>query len=327
MIIQKKNESEASFNIPEKIHLNLLVDIQKLVFGKFIAYGVNGQIILKDQKLMMDQINVRSMKGSVTMSGILDASKKDDFLFSCSADIRNVDIKELFYEFDNFGQNSLIHENLRGKLSADDVLFAMRFDQKLRIDMNSVFAMADITINKGELINYAPMQSLSRFLKVEDLSHITFSSLKNTIEIKNKLIYIPDMEINSSAFKIEASGEHQFDNFINYRIKILLSELLANKAKAAKKENKEFCVIEDDGLGRTSLYVLITGTVDNPVFKYDKKTVKEKIVADFKKEKITLKKVLNKEFGWFKNDSSIKKDTLLKKSDKLIIEWDEEDEK
>ena len=273
---------------------------------------------------MADKLTFHSMKGNIAISGIIDGNKPGEFLLSCSADIDKVDIKDLFYQFDNFGQEDLTDKNVKGELSADEVLFSMRFDPGFKIDKNSIFAMTDLTISKGELNDYAPMQSLSKFLKVDDLSHIIFSNLTNTIEIKDQQIHIPEMNIKSNAFDIMASGIHGFDNHINYKIKILLSELLAKKAKAAKKENEEFGVIEDDGLGRTSLYISITGTVDEPVFKYDKKRVKEKIVTEFHNEKNNFKKALNKEFGWFKKDSAVVNDTVKKKEKKLIIEWDED---
>ena len=149
------------------------------------------------------------------------------------------------------------------------------------------------------------MKGLSKFLKVADLNDVKFATLHNQIEIKNRTIYIPAMEIKSSAINIVASGEHTFDNVINYRLKLLLSDVMAQKAKRAKPENEEFGVVEDDGLGRTTLYVLITGTVDNPVYKYDAKGVKAKIAVGFVKEKQNLKSILNDEFGWFKKDTSV----------------------
>jgi len=64
---------------------------------------------------------------------------------------------------------------------------------------------------------------------------VKFATLKNQIEIKDKVISFPAMDIKSSAINIQASGTHTFDNVINYRLRILLSELLSKKARKAKK--------------------------------------------------------------------------------------------
>jgi hypothetical protein len=111
------------------------------------------------------------------------------------------------------------------------------------------------------------------------------------------------MEIRSTALNLNASGQHSFSNEIDYRLTLMLSELLARKAKASKPENEDFGVVEDDGLGKMTLFIKVTGTVDNPKFTYDRKGLKEKINQDLKQEKQTLKEVLREEFGWFKKDS------------------------
>ncbi|MBC8146518.1 MAG: hypothetical protein H8E98_00865, partial [Bacteroidetes bacterium] len=167
--------------------------------------------------------------------------------------------------------------------------------------------------------------------------HIKFAILKNQIEIKNQIIKIPMMEINSSAINIVASGSHSFNNDIDYHLQLLLSDLLTKKAK---KHNSDFGEIEDDGLGRTKVFILVTGTVDNPVYKYDRKGVKEKLKTDIKTEKQNIKQILNSEFGWFKKDTTIiqkektekqkekqkEKDKLKKQEEgKFIIEWDEDE--
>ena len=101
--------------------------------------------------------------------------------------------------------------------------------------------------------------------------------------------------------------------------------MLSKKAKRAKKQNDEFGTIADDGLGRTDIFLSMTGTVDNPIIKYDPKSAIQSIKQDLKAEKQTLKSILKEEFGLFKKDTAIK--NKVKKSNdkntKFIIKWDE----
>lgn len=325
---------------PDKIEFKLNVDIGKLTFKKFTATNIIGKVKLKSKQLLADPLTFNSVDGSIDGLVMVDGSESGKLLISCDASIEDVNIKKLFYEFGNFGQNSMKDENLEGITTAD-VQFAGVWSDYLIPDMDKMYAKADIEIEKGRLLNYEPMKGLSTFLKVSDLNDVKFSTLHNQIEIKNKTITIPAMEIKSSAIDIIASGEHSFDNVIDYHVQVKLSDLLAQKAKKAKPENEEFGVVADDGLGKTSLFVLITGTVDNPVYKYDAKGVKAKLVVNFIKEKETLKTILNEEFGWFKKDTSvikkkeenkIKTPIKNKKEDNrekqegngFIIEWEED---
>ena len=70
----------------------------------------------------------------------------------------------------------------------------------------------------------------------------------------------------------------------------------------------------------------MTGTIDNPVIKYDSKSAIQNVKQDLKVEKQTLKVILKEEFGLFKKDSSLNKKTF-KEDPKFIIKWEEEDKK
>ena len=334
------HDTAYKLSFSDKLDLKLNINIGKLDFKKFNATGISGKVRMKNKQLLINPLTFSSMDGETEGLVMIDGSQKEKLLISCDAKIKNVNITKLFYEFGNFGQNSMKDENLKGIVTSD-VQFAGVWSNDLKPDQDKIYAKADIKIEEGELLNYAPMKGLSKFLKISDLSDVKFTTLHNQIEIKNRTIHIPAMEIKSSAIDIVASGEHTFDNEINYRLRILLSELLAQKAKKAKKENEEFGVVEDDGLGKTTLYILVTGTVDNPIYKYDAKGIKAKIAVNFIKEKQTLKTILNEEFGWFKKDSTVvnktneqknkvkpknkeKEDLKKQEEGKFIIEWDDE---
>ena len=194
------------------------------------------------------------------------------------------------------------------------------------MDLNTLYSGIDLNIENGELNNVEAMKSLSRFIDLKELENIRFATLKNQIEIKKQMIYIPKMEVKSSAIDLTASGTHSFDNRINYRIKLALNDLLARKAKKAKKENDEFGEIADDGLGRTNLFLLMSGTVEKPIIKYDSKSAVQHVKQDLKLEKQTVKSLLNDEFGMLKKDSALPR----KKTNTPVrtkIRWDEADKK
>jgi hypothetical protein len=231
----------------------------------------------------------------------------------------------MFDSFENFGQTSVTDKNLKGIATAK-IQFASIISPELIVDMDKLFAGIDMTIENGELNNVESMKSLSRFIELKDLENVRFSTLKNQIEIKNQVVNIPKMEVKSNAINITASGTHTFNNEINYKIKLSLNELLSKKAKQAKKQNDEFGEVADDGLGRTNIFLSMTGTVDKPVIKYDSKSAIQNLKQDLKVEKQTLKTILKDEFGLFKKDSTFNSKKPATDT-KFIIKWEEADKK
>ena len=125
---------------------------------------------------------------------------------------------------------------------------------------------------------------------------------------------------------IDLWGKHTFRNEIDYHIQLLLSELLANKKRANKQLDEEMEVMENDPENRRSVFIVMTGTVDNPIIKYDRKGLKQKIGEDIKAEKQSLKQILKEEFGLFKKDSTLLKSDKPKAENKFKIEYGENKE-
>jgi hypothetical protein len=167
------------------------------------------------------------------------------------------------------------------------------------------------------------MMKLSRFIEIEELENIKFSTLTNEIFIRNNEVVIPKMDIASTAADITASGVHGFSKNFTYKVKIAMSELRSKKSEKLQEQKSEFGVIEDDGLGKVYIYLIIDGTPEETNIKYDRREAIQSVRENLKEEKNKLKKLLNEEFGLFKRDSSLNIDPGEKDTVDFFINWDE----
>jgi len=304
----------------DKLQMAVEVQVDHIHFEKFTARKLHGKVQLTNQVLSAPALHLNTMEGGIVLSGSVNASRRDSILVSAEADIKKINITQLFYQMGNFGQDIVQEKNLKGAVTAD-IRFASTWSSALVCNTNKVYVSADILIDNGELIDFEPTMALSKYVKGADLKNIKFSTLKNKVEIRNRTIHFPMMEVNSSAMNITASGTHTFDNIVDYKIRLLLSQLLGKKVK---EQNTEFGMIEDDGLGRTSIFLRMHGPMRNPKFSYDNKSVEDKMVEDIKGEKTNLKKVLNNEFGWFKKDTAVaKKQPDKPKLEEIEIDYED----
>ncbi|HET8963932.1 MAG TPA: AsmA-like C-terminal region-containing protein, partial [Chitinophagales bacterium] len=276
-------QSKYKLKFSEHINVNLNSEIERLQFRNFEATDIKGIVKLKDKKLVVDPIILSTMNGSITTSGLVDGSDSSKLIVTCFSDVNRINISQLFYEFENFAQSTITNKNIKG-MATFKIRFSAELTPELSMNMNTLYSAIDLSIENGELNNVEAMKSLSRFIDLKELENIRFATLKNQIEIKNQMIHIPKMEVKSSAIDLTTSGTHSFDNKINYRIKLALNDLLAKKAKKAKRENDEFGEIADDGLGRTNLFLLMSGTVEKPVIKYDSRSAVQHVKQDLKSE-------------------------------------------
>jgi hypothetical protein len=311
--------------IPENINISLGLNVKKLRFRKFKAQDISGKLIVRNKSIVVKYGSFSSMDGHTDIEGRIDGSNPAKLVLTCDADIQKVDISKLFYEFGDFGQDNITYRKLKGKVTAK-VFYESSFSNTLKIYPESVNTVGDITIENGELINYTPLFKLGRYLRNKNLKHIKFSTLKNQIAIRNKVIYIPEMEIKSSTLNLSLNGTHTFDNEIDYHIRILLSEILSQEKRKDIENEIEGIIIEDDNSGRTSLPIKMTGKASDPQISYDSKAVRRIISSNMKREKENIKDVFRKEFGGKSNSSDDDLpviETGNNGKEQFIIEWDE----
>ena len=299
-IYSKTSSAEQSeFKIPANVNLQLDAIISHFVFNKFEATNINGNFELKNQKAMLSEMTFETMEGTASVNAFADASG-NNLDVTLQAKIKNININKMFSQLNNFGQNTLTDKNVNGYITAD-IDFAGSWDKNLNSILNSITSSAELTIERGELNDFKPLESLSKFVDLKELQRIKFSSLSSNLQIKNKKIIIPQTTIKNSALNIEFSGTHDFDNNIDYHIRLLISELLAKKRKSTNDD--DFGPIENDPENKRSAFILMTGNIDDIKIKYDKQGLKQKIKEDIKHEKQNLKQILKEEFGGFKNDT------------------------
>lgn len=313
----KTDSSGQSSIFPPGVSFNAGFSINEFSYKKFTASQASGSLSLDDNVLRASDLKFNALDGKATATGLLNGRYGNHAQVICNAKLTNVDIPRMFNEFSDFGQTSLQSRHMKGRGDAT-VQFAATLNNRFETDEASVAAVADVEIRNGELLKFEPFQELSKFLDEEELSNVKFSTLSNRVEIARKTVVIPEMEIQTSALNLKGYGSHTFGNEIDYHFSVLMSELRKNKRR---KTPPPATAIEDDGLGRTRLFLHMTGTVDNPVVNYDHRAVARKIADDFKEEKQELRNVIKREFS---KNKPVETENKAKASTKFEIEWDED---
>ncbi len=313
---QPGNAATAIF--PERVGFNAAISCDLFTYRDFSAEKVSGRLSLDDRVLRVGSFSMKAMDGSVSGSGVLNNRYGSHAQVVCNVSLHDVDIQRLFREFGDFGQTSLQSRHLKGRADAE-VQYGATMSNRFETDAASVSAIADLEIRDGELVGFEPLQELSRFLDADELMNVKFSTLKNRVEIARKTVIIPEMEVKSSVMGLKGYGSHTFGNDIDYHLNLLLSEIGRNK----KRRNPAPAGASEIAEGaNTRLFLHLTGTVDQPVFRYDSQAVVKKMADDFKNQKQELRQALRSEFGKDRN-APPPKDKKASEV-KFEIEWDED---
>jgi len=187
-----------------------------------------------------------------------------------------MNIDKIFYKFENFGQDHLLSENLHGYITAD-VNSRVRMYPDLTPIIQESEAHAEVRINEGSILNYAPLKAMSDYFTDKNLDSVRFGELINTFDLKDGTLYIPNMTISSTLGFLDVSGQQSAkeDLSMDYLLRIPLK--MVKKATFNKLFNRqgnndqEEEIMEDSGKG-LRVNVRVTGTPE----RYDVKMGKRK---------------------------------------------------
>ncbi|KAF0204422.1 MAG: hypothetical protein FD170_327 [Bacteroidetes bacterium] len=314
---EKSSSVDEGRMFPQRLSFNAEINCENFSYQKFSAQSIKGNLSLSDNVLRANELSFKALDGNITAKGLLNGRYDNHAQVICNATLNNVDISRMFYEFNDFGQSSLQSKHIRGRGDAV-IQYGSTLNNRFETDAGTVNAVADVEIRNGELLKFEPLQELSRFLDTDELKNVKFSTLSNRIEIARRTVIIPSMDINSSVMGLKGYGSHTFGNEIDYHFNVLLSEIGRKKNRRNSAPADAF---ETDNSGRTRLFLHMTGTVDNPEFRYDSQAVARKMADDFKNQKQELRQALREEFGKNKTQTPVKSD---KTAPKFEVEWDED---
>jgi hypothetical protein len=239
--------------------------------------------------LRLNTFSTNTMGGGVKGNGYLVFAGTQDLLMNMGAELTDIDVSQVFVQTENFGQQTLTDKNLQGVLNAK-IYLKNTWKDYSNPDLDNLNAIIDFELKNGVLKNFEPVKAASAFIRVEELSNIRFADIKNRLTIYNRTITVPAFEIQTNALNLMFSGQHDFDNIIDYRFKINLRKMLANKFNRKGKEQ----FIEDDPYDGLNIYLSMTGPIAKPKIQYDKAAAGAKIKDDFKNEKEVLKELFKK---------------------------------
>jgi len=315
-------DKEYMLTLPAMIDLDLQADVSKVRFEEFTATDLSARVLLQDRVLRVDPVRFGSASGTFAGGLRLDGRDPGNALpLTITATCTNINVKQLFAELQDFGQDFIGARHLSGTANATVALEAP-LSNGLKIDTERLVSVIDITLENGSIKDHAPLLAVADHLQKnklvapfvntgalrERLSDVRFARMENQLEIRNGAVHIPAMLVRSSALDLELSGTHWFDDRIDHHLNFRLGDLF----RIGKPADDAFGPVADDGTGMR-IFLHMHGTAGDPQFSNDGAMAAARRKQQLQEEKAVLRDILREELGLFKGraeeDRKIRQDT------------------
>ncbi|QNK63870.1 AsmA family protein [Pedobacter sp. PAMC26386] len=183
--------------------INLRVD--RVHYSKFTGTNATADVFLSQSGLSLKNVSLKHGGGSIKLNGSLKQNGRLNN-FALQSNVSNVNIRDFFYSFDNFGLESPSYKNLKGNFFAKtDITGSVNSQGKLI--PGSMNGNVNFDIKKGALVSFDAVKNIGKFaFPFRDLDNITFDNLNGKFDIKGRLVTIRPMMINSSVLNMNLAG-------------------------------------------------------------------------------------------------------------------------
>ena len=128
----------------------------------------------------------------------------------------------------------------------------------------------DFMVLDGSLNNFAVFDAMSGYFGDKNLDHVRFDTLQNKLDMRDGILTIPSMTINSTLGYVELSGQQSTDMRMEYYIRIplkLIAKASMQKLFGSNKQDNSGQVDEieyrDESRRTRFLNIKVEGTPDN----------------------------------------------------------------
>ncbi|MEL7249291.1 MAG: AsmA-like C-terminal region-containing protein, partial [Bacteroidota bacterium] len=239
----------------EKFHPCLTFQLDTFQFQQFVSTDNLARVSFLDENRVTFQNTGFEFKGRpVQMSAIVDIEDAAETPFEVTVETERFDLAALVETFDYFGLTSLQRaERVAGKVSLRANLQGKIIDS-VGLQKDRLLGRVHFNLHEAELVNFAPIQQVAnKFFRTERLHKIRFAPITDTLLITHKVVHIPRMEIQSTAFNLFVEGHLNYDNNTNIWVSLPWQNLrswqegeLPAKTGYAESGGKLFVEIHDD---------------------------------------------------------------------------------
>ena len=307
------SQTIGAYVLPKNIFGRLEYDIRELIVGKHLFSKLIGVTMLRDREMDFRRIQLEHIGSSI--QGDFKVQERSPGILGLQGDVssKNIDLRKLFAEWNNFEQENIKSENIKGNADAK-LKFEMPYHVTKGPMKEFLNAQVSLKIVGGALVQMEALREIAQSMKGNDfvrlflgknlniieqkLENLTFETLENTFYISKSKFVLPKMTIRTNVMDLAVSGWQHFDESLEYRFEFDFKDL--------KQQNRDaqFGEIREDGIS-TRLFLKMFGSLSQLQFSWDSEAKKAYRQEQREQQKQDVKSILKSEFGLFKKDSSV----------------------
>jgi uncharacterized protein involved in outer membrane biogenesis len=278
--------------LPARIDLTVQADVNRMLYSRMEIRETTGKLVIRDQKLNLDQLSMNLLKGRMVLSGIYSAKELTPADFNFKIDIKDFDLPTAYQSAGVVRHFLPIAGNSKGTFTS-----GLSLSGKLGRDYAPYFETLNgnglISIRNLELVGAGMFTEIGKYFRNDLFTNVKVNDFASNIVLTNGALSISPFATKIANQEVTVSGSQSLALDLNYQL-----DFMVNKNDlAADVTNLIGMVPGTENIDKYPIKINVVGNFKKPDVKVDISEAKDLVAKEFsKKAKSTLQDAVKK-FG------------------------------
>jgi len=282
-----EEEPLSVIEIPKNIDFILNTTMKKVVYDNMDIDNIKGELVVKDQKVKMNNLFMNLLEGSMVMNGYYETVSSTNPGFCYDMTITNFDIETVVETFNTVAEMAPYAKNMKGKFNTSiNVVGAL--DQEMMPNLNTLTGGGVMQTNSVKVEGFKALNKLGEVLKNDKFSKLEVNNTEVKYSFKQGRVYTEPFDVEMGPVTGQMSGSNGFDQTMDNTMTLKVPSEELGAGDAVNKLNGQAGKLGMDLKATEFVMVDVTmkGTIDNPIIGVNLKDAVGNIVDDVKEQLI-----------------------------------------
>jgi hypothetical protein len=277
--------SMSVIEVPANVDFVLSSSIDSILFDNMEISMLSGQIIVRDQKILMEGVNMNMLEGDIRMNGEYNTQDMSNPFIDFAMEINNFDIPSSFHTFNTVQQLTPVAKDLRGSYSSTMTMYSPLDDQMMPV-MDSLNAEGRLLTSNVEVVNSTTFDRLSRALNLREDKDIVLEDMDISFTITGGRVYLEPFDASMGPVDMVIGGDQGIDQTMNYVIRMSIprsefgagaNQVISDLAESAAERG-----ISLQPGDKVNVDARVTGTFSDPQISLDMRETARSTMDDIR---------------------------------------------
>jgi hypothetical protein len=264
--------------IPKNIDFEFIAKANNVLYDKMDIKNFEGKIIVRQQQLILKQLQMNMLKGNLKMNGVLVADGRKNPSSNFTMDISNFDFPTAYQQLSMVKQYIPFAAKSTGSFSSQLTLEAP-FNNDFKMLVSEVSAKGSFSTKNLRIFDTGMIEKLNTVINTRKIKNIGVDNFVTYFHIQNGNLSIDPFETKVAQQAVNIKGAYNLAGTVDFTVDATLDkEILSNNIQqiiAYIPGNKT--------LNKIDVGIKITGNSKKPTVSVDNEKIKQQVINQLKK--------------------------------------------